>query len=132
MFDFMFWFLYKYFEKKNGYKSVFQPATFVTLSVGLFIALGFALIRLFTGWYVGSFSRDYETNKLCLAPFVLGFLAVLYFLYFKPQAARILLKYQEREWNTTANKLVVLALLIVPLVLTMVITNVAVHLWQRT
>lgn len=130
MYNFIFWFFYKYFEWKDGTKSVFLCSNITCLSMLFHIGLIYSIIRYITGFNVGMFTEHYVIDKLLLLPFVLLFFLLIYFLYFKKKSEFILREFGDRKVFTTVNIIKVVALVVLPIVFAAIITNQAVTKWK--
>lgn len=131
MYNFIFWFFYKYFEWRKGYKSPFLAAC--TVGLTLLIHFGFihSIVRLSTGFNVGTFSQRYGTNRLILMPIVIGFFALVYFLFYRRKADEMLGRYTESRISSFKSIALMILILVLPLVAAAILTNLSVKRWVK-
>ncbi len=126
MYNFIFWFCYRARERGRGEKSTFSSAMIVALTIMIHVGLVYATIRYFTGYNVGTFSNDYFTNKLMLAPFIILLFVVVYLFYYFRGVENVLKKFDGRKLFTLANIALMVLIIVVPLVIAAMVTNLAV------
>lgn len=129
MYNFIFWFFYKYFEWKDKTPSAFVAASMVMFTLIIHLMLLYSILRYFTGLNVGVFSDNYVINKLCLLPFALTFMALTYLIYYRKRSAGIVAKYDDNNMEpfTFKNIALVLLIIVVPLIIMVKFTNLAVR-----
>jgi hypothetical protein len=127
MYNFVFWFFYKFFEWRKGFQSPFLAGAMVVLAISFHLILIHSVIRYFTGFTVGTFSDNYGYNKLIMLPIVLALFFTLYLVYYKKKASQILSRYNGYRISSLRNILLVMLILVVPLIITIVLTNMAVR-----
>ena len=126
MYNFVFWFFYKFFEWRKGFKSFFLPAGMVGLAVLIHLGLAYSIVRYFTGFTVEFLSSSYGYNRLILLPIILFFFFCLYQLYYKKNAERILEKRRIDNFSQPRNILLIILVLVLPLLVSIRLTNIAV------
>lgn len=92
MYNFIFWFFYKFFEWRKGFKSSFIASAMVGLTILVHLGLVHSIIRYFTRFTIGVFSNSYGYNRLILLPVVILWFYILYQFYYKKRADEILEK----------------------------------------
>lgn len=128
MYNFVFWFFYKFFEWRKGFKSSFLAAAMVGFAMEIHLALLYAIVRYFTGLSVGGLTGSYGQRRLILLPFAIAWCFIIYYIYYKKKAPDILEKYTNEHFSKTKNILFIILLLVVPLVVAIKLTNVALGL----
>lgn len=129
MYNFIFWFFYRFNESKNGFKSVSSAAWVVGIAIIIHLSLIHSITRYFTGFTIGTFSEKYAYNKLVLLPFVILFCASLYWFYYKKRGDEILSKYENKSFSTPRNILLILAFMVIPVITLIILTNSAIGRW---
>lgn len=100
MLDFLFWFLYRHFERNDSYKTVIQPSFFVSLTVLSYLYLSLVGLRGLTGWHALAFTEYSRSNRWYFAFCIIIILMAVYLVYHKRQSPKILARYQHLHWNT--------------------------------
>jgi len=77
MYDFIYWFSFKFFEWRKGFKSSSLSSAMVGLSIASHFLFIHSIVRYFTGWNLGTFSNNYTINKLILLPLAFCFFLLL-------------------------------------------------------
>jgi len=127
MYNFIFWFFYKFFEWRDKYKSPFLAASMVGFVVVIHLSAVYAVFRYFSGSTISLFSDNYAYNRLMLLPIVILFFFIVYRLYYKKKVDEILAKFDERNPFSVKNIAIVVLLIIVPLLFAIKLTNLSVH-----
>lgn len=130
MYNLVFWFFYRYFEKYKGYKSPFLSAAAVVTALIIHLGLIHSIIRYFTGFNIGTFSTDYTTNKFILLPIVFLAFFICFKLYYQSRTRVILEKYENKNPFSLTNILLILIIMVVPIIAIAVLTNMAVRKFQ--
>lgn len=125
MYNFIFWFFYKYFEWKNKDESNFIPSALVVFTLSIHLFLVYSLVRFFTGINYLSFKTtlSYGERKFLLLPFVLLIFFVVWYFYYKPRTSIILENYKEKKPFTIRNYFYLFLIIILPLILAIQFTN---------
>src|ERR1700754_4207898 len=99
MYNYVYWFFFKFFAWRNKFESYFLPSNAVLMVIIIHITLIYFIIKRFTGWTVNILTSSSGTNKLILFPIILSSLVIFYFAYHKNAGKRIIKKYEEKKWN---------------------------------
>lgn len=126
MYNFIFWFFYKFFEWRKGFKSSFIASAMVGLTILIHLGLIHSIVRYLTGFTIGVFSNSYGYNRLILLPLVFLWFFIVYQLCYKKRASQILEGRKENKFSKPKNIIFVVALIVVPLLLSIKLTNIAV------
>jgi hypothetical protein len=126
MYNFIFWFFYKYFEWRDKDKSPLLGASVVGFTVTIHFFALYSITRYFYGRTIAIFSKNYAYNKLLMLPFALLFFFLLYILHYKKKADEILEKFSERKPFTVKNIILVVVVIVVPLIFGIKMTNLAI------
>jgi hypothetical protein len=126
MYNFIFWFFYKFFEWRKDFKSSFIASAMVGLTILIHLGLIHSIIRYFTGFTIGVFSNSYGYNRLILLPLVILWFFILYQFYYKKRADQILEKRMENKFSEPKNIIMAVVLIVVPLLIAIKLTNIAV------
>lgn len=127
MYNFVFWFFYKFYEWKDKDDSTFIPATLVIFSFIIHLFLFYSIYRFTThtnplGWGT---HLSYGQRKYLMLPFViLLFLGVWYF-YYRKRSKAILMKYEGKRPFTIKNILLIVLIMVVPLIIAIRLTNMS-------
>ena len=117
MYNFVFWFFYKFFEWRKDFTSVFLASATVALAFVIHLMLMYSLLRYFTGFSFDTMDRSYIDRKLILLPFVLALFLIFYFGYYKLKSESILEKYKSVIFFKPLNIMYILLILAVPLLI---------------
>jgi hypothetical protein len=120
MYNFIFSFFYRYFNKRNDLTPRFSAALAVALTVFFHLFLFANLITFFTDINLAGkpFSQDYSINKLYLMPFGIVYVYSFVFFYNRKRAMAILSKYPTNyKWISVKNILLILLIMIMPFLL---------------
>ncbi len=117
MYNFVFWFFYKFFEWRKDFKSVFLASVIVVLSFLIHLMLIYNVLRYFSGFGFDTMNRSYVDRKLILLPFVLVLFLIFYFGYYKFKSEHILEKYKSEKFSKPLNIIYILLILVVPLLI---------------
>ena len=123
MYNFVFWFFYKYFEWRKGFKSVFLASLIVALALLIHIMLLYSVARYLNLITISQLNKSYVERKVIRLPFVLILYLSVYFFYYKSKAEIILETYKSRKYNSYSNILLASGILLLPLILAITITN---------
>lgn len=126
MYNFLFWFFYKFFEWRKGFKSTFLSASMVGLAIIVHLGLLHAILRYLTGFNIGVFSNHYGYNRLILLPIVITWFFIMFQVY-KRISNDILRRYNEKYNLNFKTTFYVALILIVPLIISIWLTNLAVE-----
>jgi hypothetical protein len=115
MYNFVFWYFYKFFEWRKDFKSVFLASAIVGLAIIIHVMLIYNLIKYFTGFSFGIMNGSYTDRKLIFLPFVLAVFLITYYSYYKTQSGYILEKNKLGKISSPLNIFYILLILVVPL-----------------
>ncbi|MCP9750046.1 hypothetical protein [Ferruginibacter sp. HRS2-29] len=127
MYNFVFWFFYKFFEWRKGFKSIFLSAAMVGLTVLIHLLLLYAVIRYFTNTTLGKLNGSYTDRKLLYSPFVIGIFLIVYFFYYRRKSEVVLNKKENDRFSRPINIFYIILILVVPLLLAILFTNKALN-----
>lgn len=124
MYDFVYWFFYKYFAWRKGFQSSFVASSVVWLAISLHILLLYSLVKLFTGWSLDPIltKHEYGERKWIMIACMLPLVFLLDFFYFRIRKTYILEKFKSKKPFTVKNITLILLLLFVPAVLSFVLS----------
>lgn len=117
MYNFVFWFFYKFFEWRKKFKSVFLASAVVGLAIIIHVMLLYNIVRFFTGFNFEMMYRSYDDRKIILLPFVLGLYLIIYFGYYKIKSEYILEKHKLKKISSPLNIIYIFLILAVPLLI---------------
>jgi hypothetical protein len=123
MYNFIFWFFYRFFEWRKGFQSVFLSSAMAGLAMLMHLLLGYCLLRYFGLIPISTFTETYTQRKLIILPFVLIFFVILYYGYYKNHAHNILEKRPREKFSRPVNILYMTLILVVPLLIAIRLTN---------
>src|SRR5690606_14207414 len=127
MYNFVFWFFYKYFEWKDKDDSTFIPSAVVILTVAFHLILLFSLLRYFTDINIDliPWGKDlsYGQRKYLGIPFVILLFFLVWYFYYRKKSKEILSKYDGRKPFTVMNILLIILIMVVPLIIAIGLTN---------
>ena len=125
MYNFIYWFFYKYFIWKKRFESSFIASSMVGLSIIIHFFFLYSVIRLATGWSLGSLLTQYAygIRKLIMLPFALLLFLLIDIIFFRTNRESILSKYKDQRPFSKRNVISVFAILIIPLIISIWLTN---------
>ena len=123
MYNFIFWFFYRFFEWRKGFESTFLASAMVGLTILIHLGLIHSIIRYFTGFTIGVFSNSYGHNRLILLPLVILWFIVLYFIYYKKNSDKILQKRNANKFSEPKHIILTIVLMVLPLLIAIKLTN---------
>lgn len=123
MYNFIFWFIYKFFEKRQDIKSIFLASSFTALVILIHLLLLFCIVTILSGTSIQSMQGSYVQRKAILFPFVFLFFIMIYFAYYKWNSLRILSKYEKRDPFSSNNFSVFFVVSILPLILVLILSS---------
>ena len=126
MYNFVFWFFYRFFEWRKGFQSSFIAGAMVVFTLAIHLLLLYGIVRNFTGIAFPYFSGSYGQRKLMLLPLVVVLFFILYFGYYKKYGDKILSKYGDKKFSKPKNIIFIILLLVVPLIAAIKLTNMTV------
>jgi hypothetical protein len=99
MYNFIFWFFYKFHEWKNKDNSSFVPSCAVMVAFIIHVFFIYSIFRYYTesnplGW--GN-DLSYGQRKYLMFPFALLLFFLVWFLYYRKKAKYILAKYEGQK-----------------------------------
>ena len=129
MYNFVFWFFYKYFEWKDKDDSTFIPSAVVILTFTFHLILLFSLLRHFTDISIDliPWGKDlsYGQRKYLGMPFVMLLFFLVWYFYYRKKSKAILAKYEGKNPFTVKNILLIILIMIVPLIIAIRFTNMS-------
>jgi len=115
MYNFIFWFFYRFFEWRKGFQSSFLACAMVSLALVIHISLAYQVLSYFAGVKLPYLSGSYGQRRLILMPLVIILFFILYFIYFRRKAADILERYSGKSFSKPINIIFIALLLIFPI-----------------
>jgi hypothetical protein len=118
MYNFIFNFFYRYHKKGNSINPRFIATGAVAITMFFQLFLLANIYTYITGINLAGapFSEDYHTNKLCLIPFGIIYLAPFVLFYSRKRTKAVLDKYPENyRFMTFTNIMLVLLVMLAPL-----------------
>lgn len=97
MYDFIYWFSFKFFDWRKGFKSSSLSSAMGRLSIASHFLFIHSIVRYFTGWNLGTFSNNYTINKLILLPLAFCFFFIIDKFFYSARKEKILKKYADKE-----------------------------------
>lgn len=128
MYNFIFWFFYKYFEWKNKDDSKFIPATLVIFTIVIHLFLLYSIYRFWTHtnaleWGTG---LSYGQRKFLIFPFLILIFFIVWYFYYRKKSKTILAKYEGKKPFTVKNILLIILIMVVPLIIAIRLTNMSI------
>lgn len=128
MYNFIFWFFYKYFEWKDKDDSTFIPSALVIFSFIIHLFFFYSVYRISTHsnpleWGSG---LSYGQRKYLGFPFVMLLFFIIWYFYYRKKARQILSKYEGKKALTAKNIVLVLLIMVVPLIIAIKLTNLSI------
>lgn len=125
MYNFVFWFFYKYFEWQNKDDSSFIPAVLVIFSFIIHLFLIYSIYRYTAHanpleWGTG---LSYGQRKYLMFPFVILLFFLVWYFYYRKKSMPILAKYNGKKPFTLKNILLIILIMLVPLIIAIKLTN---------
>ncbi len=117
MYNFVFWFFYRFFERRKRFKSVFVATSIVGLAMVLHLALIYSILRSLAVFKVDPWEGSYGKRKYLLMIAAVVFFLLVYLLYYKNNAKEILEQYQGKKFSSSKNVLKIILLLVAPLII---------------
>jgi hypothetical protein len=115
MYNFVFWFFYKYFSWKDKLESISLAAATVMLTMVIHANFVYMVFCYFSGFRSQPSEMTYGQRKYALLPIALLLNYLIYRLYYKAHGKAILNKYADVKPFTTRNIIRVLAIMLLPL-----------------
>jgi len=119
MYNFIFWFFYKYFEWKDKDDSTFIPSTLVSISIISHLGLLYAIYKAISGLNPLEWGVDlsYGQRKVIYLPLVALLFTIVWYFYYKKHAKSILTKYEGKKPFTIRNIIYVLLIIAMPIII---------------
>ena len=129
MYNFIFWFFYKFFEWKEKSRSTLIPAMIVVIAFMFHLGLVYSLFRYITHQNPLEWGGDlsYSDRKYLGMPFVLVIYLLIWHFYYRKRAARIMNSYEGKKPFTVRNIIFVLLITVVPLIIAIRLVNLSVR-----
>lgn len=127
MYNFVFWFFYKFYEWKDKDDSTFIPATLVVLTAGEHLLLVYAIYRYATHTNPLEWgdSLSYGQRKYMMFPFVILFFFLVWYFYYRKKSKPILERYEGKRPFTIKNILLIILIMVIPLIIAIGLTNMS-------
>jgi tellurite resistance protein TehA-like permease len=127
MYNFIFWFFYKFHEWKDKDNSSFVPSCVVMVVFIIHVGLRFSIIRYFSGITTPLWGEElsYGQRKYLMFPFAVLLFFLVWFLYYRKKAKYILEKYEGQKPFTVKKIISVVLIIVVPLIIAIKFTNMA-------
>jgi len=126
MYNFVFWFFYRFFEWRKGFQSSFLSASMVAFVLLIHLGLLYSIIRYFTGFSFTYLTGSYGQRKYMLLPFMLLLFFLVYLIFYKNRTTEVLEKYGDNKFSSAKNIVLVLLITVVPLIAAIILTNAVV------
>lgn len=126
MYNFIFAYFYKFYEWRKGFQSISISSLMVALSIVIHLGFIHSIVRYSTGFNIGKMSESHVLNKLAMFLFLFSLVYILYSFYYKRNATNVLLQYKDLKISSLPKITLVLIIMLVPLVLGAILTNLAV------
>lgn len=127
MYNFIFWFFYKYFEWKDRDDSTFIPSAVVILTLIFHSILLFSLLRHFNIINIDllPWGKDlsYGQRKYIGIPFIILLFFLVWYFYYRRKSKAILSSYEGKKPFTVKNILLVILIMVIPLIIAIRLTN---------
>lgn len=127
MYNFVFWFFYKYFKWKDKDDSTLIPSAFVILTLTFHLMLILSMLRYYTDINIDLMpwgkSLNYGQRKYLGIPFVILLFFLVWFFYYRKRASKILAKYEGKKPFTIKNILLIILIMVMPLLISIWFTN---------
>jgi hypothetical protein len=117
MYNFVFWFFYRFFEWRKRFRSVFVATSIVGLTMVLHLALIYSILRSLDLFIVDPWEGSYGRRKYLLIGGAIVFFLLVYLLYYRSNAKGILENYKDKQFSILKNVLIIVMLLVVPLIM---------------
>jgi uncharacterized membrane protein len=122
MYDFLFWYFYRFLEWRKGFRSSFVAANLVCVTAIIHLLCAYSIVRFLTGRSFHFGSGTYGYTKLMWMIIVTVISAFVYLSYYKNKADAILRRYEGRCIFHRANVLRILAIFLVPLLVAIILS----------
>lgn len=117
MYNFFFWFFYKYFEWKDKTDLSFTPSSIVVLIINIHLGFIYSVyIYLYGERLISQDNLPYYYSKLLIAPFIFSAFFLIWYFYYRRKKEEILKKYEGRKVFTVKNIIIVLFFTVLPLI----------------
>jgi hypothetical protein len=122
MYNFVFWFFYRFFEKRKKFRSVFVATSLVGLVILVHISLLYSILNFFSLFRIKSWQGSYGVIKYFLIGIVCIFFLIIYMVYYKRNARKILARYHGGKFSSPENVFKIVLLLVIPLIIVFVLS----------
>lgn len=127
MYNFVFWFFYKFYEWKDKDDSTFIPAGPTVIAGIIHLFLFYSIYRFSTHtnpleWGTG---LSYGQRKYLMFPFVILLFFLVWYFYYRKKSKVILAKYEGKKPFTIKNILLIILIMVVPLIIAIRLTNMS-------
>lgn len=117
MYNFVFWFFYKYFEWRKRFRSAFVATSMVGVTMTIHLALINTILRSLGLYKVKPWEGPHSIRKYLLIFAAIIFFLLLYLLYYKNNSKAILEKHQDEKFSDVKNIIKIILILVVPMVI---------------
>lgn len=97
MYNFIFYFYYKYFKKRNDFDPIFSAKVGLTSTIAFHIFFLLVIFKYFLDVSIPRFHESYAINKAYLIPVVILQLIIVLVIYNKKRTRRIIQQYELEE-----------------------------------
>jgi len=124
MYNFVFWFFYRYFEWRKRFRSVLVATSMVGVTMTIHLALINLILRAMGLYIMEPWEGPYGSRKYLLIFAALIFFLLLYLFYYKKNSQEILEKHKGEKFSDLKNVIKIMLILVVPLVFFFLISEV--------
>ena len=118
MYNFIFYFFYKYFEKTRDSTPKYRAILTVAVTIGFHLFFIISIVKYVFDITIPRFDESYFFNKLYMMPFALLLILFIYLYYNQNRINKILGHYNnEEKVFTFKNVATIIFVIIVPLIL---------------
>lgn len=127
MYNFVFWFFYKFYEWKDKDDSTLIPTAPAVITGLIHLFLLYSIYRFSTHtnpleWGTG---LSYGQRKYLMFPFVILLFFLVWYFYYRKKSKAILSKYEGKKPFTIRNILLIILIMVVPLIIAIRLTNMS-------
>ncbi len=117
MYNFVFWFFFRYFERRKRFRSVFVATSMVGVTLTIHLALIYLILSSLEVYKVKPWEGSYGSRKYLLIFAAIIFFLLLYLFYYKKNSKRILDKHQGEKFSNSKNIIKIILILVVPMII---------------
>ncbi len=128
MYNFIYWFFFKFYEWKDKSDSTFLPSCASTVALEIHVLLIYSIMRYSSVVsYVDYGNLSYSDRKYLFLPFALLLFLVTWFFYYRRRHIAIMKKFDAKKPFTFLNITLVILIFAVPLLVAIRLVNLAVE-----